>query len=107
MGVWWGCAWPGGGGGGMRAGEMATEAGGTHPTGMHSCDVKFRHYILFLFFKVQNSHIGLAKARHVLIVSERGGQERKHKDNILSLKYATTYQGLNFLFCERKKRTTK
>ena len=21
----------------MRAGEMATEAGGTHPTGMHSC----------------------------------------------------------------------
>ena len=26
-----------GGGGGMRAGETATEAGGTHPTGMHSC----------------------------------------------------------------------
>ena len=24
-------------GGGMRAGERATEAGGTHPTGMHSC----------------------------------------------------------------------
>ena len=23
--------------GGMRAGEMATEAGGTHPTGIHSC----------------------------------------------------------------------
>ena len=22
---------------GVRAGEMATEAGGTHPTGMHSC----------------------------------------------------------------------
>ena len=27
----------GGGGGVMRAGETATEAGGTHPTGMHSC----------------------------------------------------------------------
>ena len=27
----------GGGGGGMHAGEMATEASGTHPTGMHSC----------------------------------------------------------------------
>ena len=24
-------------GGGVHAGEMATEAGGTHPTGMHSC----------------------------------------------------------------------
>ena len=24
-------------GGGVRAGETATEAGGTHPTGMHSC----------------------------------------------------------------------
>ena len=23
--------------GGMHAGETATEAGGTHPTGMHSC----------------------------------------------------------------------
>ena len=39
-----GCAWQGtcvaGGGmrgGGVWAGEMATEAGGTHPTGMHSC----------------------------------------------------------------------
>ena len=28
-------------GGGMHAGEMATEAGGTHPTGMHSCFVFF------------------------------------------------------------------
>ena len=26
-----------GGEGGARAGETATEAGGTHPTGMHSC----------------------------------------------------------------------
>ena len=26
-----------GGGGGMHAGEMATEASDTHPTGMHSC----------------------------------------------------------------------
>ena len=54
----------------------------------------------------------MAKARHVLIVSERGGQERKYKDNILSLKYATTYQGfnlllINFLFFEGKKRTAK
>ena len=54
----------------------------------------------------------MAKARHVLIVSERGGKERKHKDNILSLKYATTYQGfnlllINVLFCEGKKRTAK
>ena len=23
--------------GGMRAGDMVTEAGGTHPTGVHSC----------------------------------------------------------------------
>ena len=23
--------------GGLRAGETATETGGTHPTGMHSC----------------------------------------------------------------------
>ena len=29
-----GCAWQGGS---IRAGEMATEAGGTHPIGMHSC----------------------------------------------------------------------
>ena len=28
-----------GGGGGMRAGEMATEAGFTHPTGMHSFNI--------------------------------------------------------------------
>ena len=27
------CAWQGD----MHVGEMATEAGGTHPTGMHSC----------------------------------------------------------------------
>ena len=34
-----GCAWQGGATwkGGVHAGEMATEAGGTHPTGMHSC----------------------------------------------------------------------
>ena len=25
------------GGGGLHAGETATEAGGTYPTGMHSC----------------------------------------------------------------------
>ena len=75
-------------------------------------DLKFRHHVVFLFFKVRNSHIDMAKARHVLIVSERGGQERKYKDNILSLKYATTYQGfnlllINFLFFEGKKRTAK
>ena len=28
-----GCAWQGG----IRAGEMATKVGSTHPTGMHSC----------------------------------------------------------------------
>ena len=31
--VWQGCTW----GGACVAGETATEAGGTHPTGMHSC----------------------------------------------------------------------
>ena len=37
--AWWGCARQGGvnGKGGMCAGETATEAGGMHPTGMHSC----------------------------------------------------------------------
>ena len=45
--AWQGCAWQGmymaGGhvwhkwGGGICAGQMATEAGGMHPTGMHSC----------------------------------------------------------------------
>ena len=30
------------GNGGMRAGETATEAGGMHPTGMHSC---FQNYL--------------------------------------------------------------
>ena len=29
----------GGGGGACVAGEMATAVDGTHPTGMHSCDV--------------------------------------------------------------------
>ena len=29
-----GCAWPGGA---CMAGETATTAGGTHPTGMHAC----------------------------------------------------------------------
>ena len=33
--------------GGMHAGEMATEAGGTHPTGMHSCFTHiFQHTFL-------------------------------------------------------------
>ena len=27
---------------GVRAGEMATEAGGTHPIGMHSCLINFQ-----------------------------------------------------------------
>ena len=31
--TWWGCAWQGA----CVAGEMATAACGTHPTGMHSC----------------------------------------------------------------------
>ena len=51
--AWWGCAWWGQGhkwlracmagacggvhGRGMPAGETATEAGGTNPTGMHLC----------------------------------------------------------------------
>ena len=41
--AWWGCVWRGGGmhgngrGGFCVAGETTTEAGGTHPTGMHSC----------------------------------------------------------------------
>ena len=38
--------------GDMRAGETATEAGGTHPAGMHSCRKTFchlsRHRELFL-----------------------------------------------------------
>ena len=29
------------GGGGMYAGEMATEVSGMHPTGMHSCYQEF------------------------------------------------------------------
>ena len=36
--AWWGTGHGGGGGGGAcLAGEMATAASGTHPTGMHSC----------------------------------------------------------------------
>ena len=35
-----GCVWQGV----MQAGEMATEAGGTHPTGMHSCIEILRTY---------------------------------------------------------------
>ena len=31
------------GGGGCMAGEMATAAGSTHPTGMHSCLHLFQH----------------------------------------------------------------
>ena len=41
----WGCAWQGGvcgGGGACMAGETATAADSTHPTGMHSCH-KFIH----------------------------------------------------------------
>ena len=34
-----GCVWRGGG---MCAGETATEAGGTHPTEMHSCCIEQR-----------------------------------------------------------------
>ena len=32
----------------MQAGEMATEAGGTHPTGMHSCIEILRTYNILL-----------------------------------------------------------
>ena len=40
-----------GGGWDVRAGEMTTEAGGMHPTGMHSCYifVLFGKYLLYLF----------------------------------------------------------
>ena len=34
--------------GGMCVGEMATEAGGTHPTGMHFC-FSSRLFLHFLF----------------------------------------------------------
>ena len=40
------CAWQGAcvaRGGGCMAGEMATAAGSTHPTGMHSCLHLFQH----------------------------------------------------------------
>ena len=32
-------------GGGSMAGETATAAGGTHPTGIHSCLLQFLTYI--------------------------------------------------------------
>ena len=35
-----GCAWQGGHGRGMCAGDMATGVGGMHPTGMHSVKIK-------------------------------------------------------------------
>ena len=39
--VWQGCVC---GRGTCMAGEMATVADGMHPTGMHSCLMKFTHY---------------------------------------------------------------
>ena len=35
--------------GGVHAGETATEAGGTHPTGMHSCNYKVFNLLIYLF----------------------------------------------------------
>ena len=42
--------------GGMHAGETATEAGGTHTTGMHSClNLLFQClFVMSIFFSVSN-----------------------------------------------------
>ena len=65
--VWQGNAWQGGvcGRGGMCAGEMATEAGGTHPTEMHSC---------FKTMMVQ---------WRVLLESQKGGPAHVKKNNAI------------------------
>ena len=52
----WGHAWQGGpcvagGGGGMHAGDMATEVGSTQPTGIHSCFL----YVCFLLLNISNN----------------------------------------------------
>ena len=39
--------------------EMATEAGGTHPTGMHSFRTIFLHYLLETIFLFTNSNVYL------------------------------------------------
>ena len=47
--VWQGACIVGKGGRGMRAGEMATEAGGTHLAGMHSSWIPQRHFVHLLY----------------------------------------------------------
>ena len=59
----------------MPAGETATEAGGTHPTGMHSCST-----IVFA------NTLGSAKKAHPAVMNNFFAQKRTLLININALK---------------------
>ena len=70
-----GCAWQEGmcdTGGGMCAGETATDGGGTHPTGMHSCSKG--NYIEIIYISVNYNKFDLFAK--LLVIIHENTQER-------------------------------
>ena len=71
-----GCPWQGGmcGRVGMHAVEKATEAGGTHPTGMHSCSKG--NYIEILYINVNYNKFDLFAK--LLVIIHKDTQEKNN-----------------------------